>query len=236
MTNIETSNQSAISSIRDAWIRAGRIKWAFIVILVLVAAHFIPLAFTNSAQDSCSFGPVSNARYRGLLAEAKQRQATQWPPVVWRSEMSEELNRRFAELAPKPASVFEKIAVMHAVLRALGAEYNRTGPEVDDPYINATSRGGNVVFQYLLDLNRLGYFAPVWRDMSIYGFFVAAQPKAKTSLNPHGKLGSFNFIARFPNWLDGPVKDWKSKFGGYCPRVPSPEWAKEFEASEYLRR
>jgi hypothetical protein len=41
-----------------------------------IAAHVAPLLATHSEQDNCSFGAISNERYRALLAEAKRKCAT----------------------------------------------------------------------------------------------------------------------------------------------------------------
>jgi hypothetical protein len=74
-------------------------------------------------QDACSFGDVSNEEYRLLLARAG---LGNWRPFMWSDGgVTFQLNRKYRELLPSSPSTAMKIAVAHAVLRALGAEFRR---------------------------------------------------------------------------------------------------------------
>jgi hypothetical protein len=83
-------------------------------------------------QDSCSFGPVTNAEYRALLAEARRRQAigsSHWAPLHGRTRSvegpppgsPEQLAARMNELSDDTSSLYMRRAVMHAVMRGAGA-------------------------------------------------------------------------------------------------------------------
>src|SRR5262245_10286385 len=100
-----------------------RAKWIFAaIVLGLLGAHFGPLLVRHPTQDACSFGPLSNERYRELLAEARRR-TPRWRPLPWDDrEAGTLLNERFDDLSRGMTSVYERLAVMHAMLRALGAD------------------------------------------------------------------------------------------------------------------
>jgi hypothetical protein len=94
-----------------------------------------PLLDGHSKQDDCSFGEVSNARYRELLAKAEHLQRTKWKPLTFQTESEQQwtgnrpdprnvrLAERFRDMTEGMATVQERLAAMHAMMRAMGAIY-----------------------------------------------------------------------------------------------------------------
>lgn len=77
--------------------------------------------FTRPEQDACTFGLVSNARYRELLDEAKRRAQTTWPRLLGEPlEVGDRLRSRIEDLSKGITSPYERVAAMHAVMRASG--------------------------------------------------------------------------------------------------------------------
>ena len=85
----------------------------------------------NPQQDQCTFGTVTNERYRELLAEAKRRQArgdTYWLPLRGAPEQRADLIRyRIEDLTKDMTSLYERIAAAHAVMRAAGGHITNDG-------------------------------------------------------------------------------------------------------------
>lgn len=122
-------------------------KRAMIFLLTTLALYLgwrfgAPYFDTHPEQDACEFGPVSNARYRELLAEARKRSETVWPQLkgaqlkpadnlrhdtIWppsngaQLEQGDNLRIRIADLTAGTTSLEERIAGMHAVMRETGA-------------------------------------------------------------------------------------------------------------------
>jgi hypothetical protein len=101
-----------------------------IVVFLLVALTLYlgwrfgaPYFDTRHEQDACEFGPVSNATYRELLAEAKRRNATVWPPLREASaekEKAKMLSQRIDDLSSHAKTLYKKFAAVHAVMRERG--------------------------------------------------------------------------------------------------------------------
>jgi hypothetical protein len=194
---------------------------ALAVMVALVGIYFGPLLITHPAQDACTFGTVSNERYRQLLAEAKRRQATTWPALVWDNKKTMALlNKRVDDLSGGTTSVYERLAAMHAVVRALGGDYRQTEADVENPF-GSQNRSGLVGYDYHVDLNGVGFFAPIWRHMWVIGTLV---------FNAHGgsivqdrrrsQPGNIDFIVWYPSFFDSYITVERSKFGESCPRLP----------------
>lgn len=199
--------------------------------LALLVTHFALQIDWHWDQDACTFGPVSNARYRELLAEAKRKRRTQWPPLVRDDyKASVLLNARFDDLSRNLASVYERLAAMHAILRALGANYRRPASHSPDPY-EKLPWGGYFSFYYQVDINRLGFFAPILRRGELIGG-VYAPGRVAMKGNPTDptryERGAVSFTVHFPKLIDGPAYVPRLASGAICPPVPAPEQAKYF--------
>lgn len=87
-------------------------------------------------QDACSFGPVTNAEYRQMLARVKALQAEgkgHWAPLRGPTQTSphssppgpsgspQQLAARMNEFSDDISSLYMRRAVMHAVMRGAGA-------------------------------------------------------------------------------------------------------------------
>jgi hypothetical protein len=208
--------------------RKGRI--ALGVVVALIVANYAPLLNTHAEQDNCVFGPVSNAQYRAYLARAKTRLTFSF--YADQRALAFKLNDLFTELAATEPSIYSRLAIMHAMLRAIGAEYRNTnGNDVSegpsDPYAKALTRSWTVSFNYVLDVNRLWIFLPWPRESWILGLL--AGPLYSESRGPPypEKRGEVAFIAHGPNLIDNPI-DRLLKPDGLCPRVPSPDLADNF--------
>jgi hypothetical protein len=201
------------------------------VLLALVGTHVALMLDWHGEQDGCSFGPVSNARYRELLAEAKRKQATEWPGLVWHDRKAgDQLKQRFDDLSRGATSIYERIAAMHAVMRAVGADYRMTAFDSDDPYEAAFRAGGHVSFDYNIDANRLGFFAPVWRLAWLIGSLdVGRQDTSRPPPHPQSVIGDIGFIVHFPKWLENRLRIPQSRFGESCPRLPSARVAERLD-------
>jgi hypothetical protein len=146
-----------------------------IVIVAAVIANYAPLLNRHAEQDNCTFGPVSNADYRAHLARAKALLPIPTPSLLLDDNaFALKLDDLFDSLSRGETNVYSRLAIMHATLRAVGAEYRNTngnditgGPP--DPYVKAMRSSPSVSFNYALDVNRLWMFMPWPRDAWIIG-------------------------------------------------------------------
>jgi hypothetical protein len=216
-----------------------RTKWiiALAVILVLMGAYVAPLLHSSPEQDACSFGPVSNERYGELLAEAKRRQATNWPRLVWDDDKAANLlNDRFDDLSRGMTIVYDRLAAMHAIIRALGGDYRRTGYDDSDPYAAASRGSGIVPFEYNVDVNRLSFFAPLWRQSWVIGSIVVGDRDIPSSHRHRPRLGDISFLVRFPAKLDSYPVIPRSALGESCPRLPNEQLADRLNTNPTIVR
>jgi hypothetical protein len=188
-------------------------RWIVAAVAVgLVALHVGPLLFTHPEQDACSFGDVSNAQYGSLLSRAS---IGSWRPFVWNDDgVSAQLNAKYHELVPNSASAAEKIAAGHAVMRALGGSLQRFD-DLRSP--NPDAKVQRVfVYRYLIDINRLFYFAPVFRQ-------VEATFRVDNPLSPRQSAeaeGDPPIAAHLPNILEGFYHFQRNLGESSCPPVP----------------
>jgi hypothetical protein len=197
---------------------------------VLVAVYIVPILRVHPEQDVCVFGPVTNEQYRGYLAKAGQLTES-LRRLDWNSNaFSAELNGVFNKLSKGEASIYNRVAIMHATLRSLGAVYQSTGAYKDevDPYAKAIASSPQVAFDYLLDVNKLAMFSPLKRDAWIIG--VVAGPKYGT---PPGNLyprrrGELTFIVNLPSLLENSPELGE---GQNCPPVPALDISESFSFS-----
>jgi hypothetical protein len=214
--------------------RRRKTSIALAVMVALVAIYFGPLLITHPAQDACTFGTVSNERYRQLLAEAKRRQATTWPALVWDNKKTMDLlNQRVDDLSRGTTSVYERLAAMHAVVRALGGDYRRTQHDREDPF-GSQNHSGIVSYDYHVDSNGLGFFSPIWRQMWVIGYLVFDSNAARTIVQDRSRAGPGNidFVVSFPTLFDSYIIIPRSKYGESCPRLPDAALAERLSQPE----
>lgn len=219
------------------------------ILLLLFTAWFVwPWIYTYPQQDDCTFGPVSNARYRELLAEVKRRQEEVWPefkiaaltPKVDSMDRSElfrdELAARFKDMGGNTATIYEQIALLHAIMRGLkGHHYmNSIGDDwdVEAPF---ESRGPAVLVRYEIDGRRYGLSGMGW---FFHWVNVSFMYQMKDTPNEYwiekdrrrGKAGDFFIHVSIPSSPDNiflPL--WHSYVRSHCPAVPSEEWAEAWD-------
>jgi hypothetical protein len=204
------------------------------IFVAAIAANYAPLLYTHAEQDNCVFGPVSNADYRTYLALARARSGVISPSFFLDDHaVALKLDDLFENLSREKSDVYSRIAMMHATLRSLGAEYRNTnGNDTDegrtDPFLKATNKATTISFNYLLDVNRLWTFAPWPREAWIIGSL--AGPRYERPAGPlyPKKTGGIAFIFHGPT-LERPL-GFDVRLAGSCPPVPSGDMADNFSA------
>jgi hypothetical protein len=202
----------------------------FLALALLAAANYAFLLNMHSEQDNCSFGSVSNEQYRAYLAEAKHRQRTSWPRLSSDSqELTRQLNFRLSDLIGNERSLYRRLAIMHAVLRAAGAHYlNTNGTSDDNPYEAALRQLEPIIFNYEVDTNRLVWFQLYPRQVWILA--VLAHPTA-TRPEIIERDGALHFSAHALFFPDLPADADKilASVGGNCPPTPNANAASRYE-------
>lgn len=178
----------------------------------------------------CSFGPVSNGRYRELLAEAKRRQGSTWPPFHFEpnrgSAPSTVLEQRFAELTRGMVSVHERLAASHAILRAHGAIYLTSYPDAATP-IDKIDRGLVLGYVHNRSFNVFELYLP--RDRFYVRFW--AQRSGSMDVGEYRRdfaSNEFSFHYSRPNLFYDTGEQPGSEVNPWCPPVPSEQWAEKF--------
>jgi hypothetical protein len=181
------------------------------------------------AQDNCTFGPVSNGQYRAYLSEVQSRQRTKWPAFSRDGqEIGRQLNFRLSDMLGDENSLYVRIAVLHAIVRAIGAEYlNTNGRRDANPYRIAPRRDP-VTFNYQVDINRL-VFQPYPRQLWIVA--VLADPTI-TSQGVLEKYGELSVTANVVSIFDHPPDEYLISSGKSCPPLPTPEQAARYQTKQ----
>jgi hypothetical protein len=225
----DEASTSAPPSIWAIIKRSRFFRISALVVAVLVSIHVLLLVDWHWDQDNCSFGPVSNERYRQLLSEAKARQAKDWPPLVrdyYKASMAVE--NRMRDLSREMTSVYERIAAMHAIMRAMGANYLNAGFPEARPFERAAQigNGAGVAFEYRIDINRLGFFLPVLREVGMVARLSAGPSSSQGFPLPNSdSRGEFAFRVHFPSLLENTVIIPRDQT---CPLVPPLQLAPAF--------
>ena len=199
-----------------------------LLVVVATVLNYAPLLSMHSEQDECSFGPVSNERYRSYLLEAKNRQLTRWSAFSRDDQqIGRELRSRLSDMAGAGATVYERIAIMHAILRAIGAEYlNTNGRTESDPFESARTRRQDVQNNYRVDINRLVFFQPYPRMVWI----VATIPDPDLPRPEITKLyGDLSISAAMVSVFDHPPQETLTASGQSCPPSPLPYMADRYQ-------
>ncbi|WP_119308294.1 hypothetical protein [Cohaesibacter haloalkalitolerans] len=100
-----------------------------------------PYMYTESEQDTCSFGTVSNEKYREYLSEMKWRALWEWPPLseevdVYAGQIPRKgsLIYRLNSALQEAEGFYEQLAIAHAVMRASGMRLRERKPLVNGKY------------------------------------------------------------------------------------------------------
>jgi hypothetical protein len=203
------------------------------VVLAAIIANFAaPLFDLHSEQDNCAFGPVSNAEYRKYLASARA-QLTLTPSLHLDDEaFSAKLGSLFDQLSRSEASIYARLAIMHATLRAAGAEYRNTNGNYpdrgqSDPFVLATTGASGVAFSYLLDINRLWIFSPWPREAWVTGFLAGPRYGRQSGPMFPKNIGGISFVVNGPDLEMWPLGYRESRIGS-CPPIPTADVAHSF--------
>jgi hypothetical protein len=203
------------------------------IALAAVIANFLaPFFDAHSEQDNCTFGPISNADYSAYVASAKAHLVVRPSFYLDERGFAAKLNDLFERLSREEDSIYARLAIMHAILRAAGAEYRNTnGNHPDrgrsDPFLLATTGAPTVSFNYLLDVNRIWIFSPWPREAWVVG--VLAGPlyaQRPGPMYPKG-IGGMSFVVNAPDlkmWPHG----YEQRPNGSCPPVPDADSARRF--------
>ena len=201
-------------------------RWLpLVIILGLAAAYGAPFLITYHEQDECTFGPVSNRQYRDYVARATNSYSRHPTRFSWDDrQASALLNQLFEQLVDQNPSIYERVAAAHALLRALGAQYQNTSDmRFPDPYAAVTAnRGGFVIFEYLLDINRLGLFSPIQRQAWIKAELTGPGDFYRGPIP--SEAGDIRFVVDYPT-LERPHIN---RAPEQCPLVPNQALSESF--------
>jgi hypothetical protein len=181
--------------------------------------------FAHPEQDACQFGPVTNAEYRAMLSKARSIQRWTWLPQKTAERV---LLKQFLHVSDNSPSPYVKIAAMHAVFRALGADFRNTYAN-EETYARAAKGGGIIGFSYALPVPRIGVVslpANAWLIGALNG------PKhvniSGSSEEASYRKGGFSFTVHFPNPVDQ-IPNILGRGPDSCPPVPPNELKASFE-------
>jgi hypothetical protein len=200
-----------------------------IIGVIIVCVNYAPLLSTHSDQDECAFGPVSNEKYRAYLLEAQSRQQSKWLAFSRDDqEIGRQLNSRLSDMLSGEASLYERVAITHAILRAIGAEYlNTNGRKEPDPYDGANRRRQYVEFNYQVDINRLVFFHPYPRRLWIVANIPDPDLQRPETAKKYGDL---SITAALVSVFDHPPDEFLASSGQGCPPSPTAEIAERYQA------
>jgi hypothetical protein len=124
LANLQPLNvTSSIHSANRAREMNRKLRIGLIVIVAAFMANYAPLLNGHAEQDNCIFGPVSNDDYRTYLGRAKALLPFPTPSLLLDDKaFALKLDDLFDNLSRGETSVYSRLAIMHATLRAVGAE------------------------------------------------------------------------------------------------------------------
>jgi hypothetical protein len=203
-----------------------------IVFAGIIANFAAPLFDSHSEQDNCTFGPVSNADYRKYLANARAQLAVSPSFHLDDNVFASKLSNLFNELSRNEAGIYARLAIMHATLRAAGAEYRNTNGNYPDrgrsePFLLATTGAPAVTFNYLLDINRLWIFSPWPREAWVIGYLAGPLYARQSGPMFPRNTGGISFVVNGPDLEMRPLGYRESRTGS-CPPVPTADVAHIF--------
>jgi hypothetical protein len=195
---------------------------AAVVFVVPRLTTWLPftLPFDHTDQDRCTFGPVSNAEYREMLSKARSFQRWKWLG----SNPTRELFGEFLQVSDSSSSPYVKIAAIHAVMRAYGADFRNNGSFSFD---RVSAEGGIVQYNYALPVPRVGVFS-VWPGEAWFmGDLKGPVSSFDQKVSPQTRQGQVHFVVHLPNPFD-PIPDVLRRGSASCPSVPSEELQNSF--------
>jgi hypothetical protein len=110
-------------------------RWRFILVSAVAVAtltldagwtHY-RIPFPPTDQDECTFGPIGPDEFRALRSKMAEKLDPDWLAIARVPGAEEEFEQHMAALLPKEASNEEMVAHMHAMARALGAQFDSGG-------------------------------------------------------------------------------------------------------------
>lgn len=190
------------------------------ILAVAGGAYLWPTMRADLRQDDCAFGPVSNAQYIAMLAQAR---TAKWPPINWGDgeqdrAVSVQIQHRINDMLVNEKNFPAKVSAMHATMRSMGGVYratllipNKGSMEFFD---NQTlNEAAQIKYGYYLDADR---YLPVsltrsrWIAIYVTYHIVSSSGKA---------AGTFDVHAYMPRLIDS-LHIQTSPKGEPCPIVP----------------
>lgn len=177
-------------------------------------------------QDDCSFGTVSNARYRELLAHARKLEGRLGDPFLANIPGlggGSGLQHRFDMLSSEMTSVEERIAAMHALMRAAGTQFYWLYPDEQSPFGTPQPPDRNrVAFGYSRFVPRGLLYLCLIGCFQLGGANFQITPTGLPLYRPN----SFRFTQGY-SWTFKHAA-WprpRSRAHPTCPPVPLPGWS-----------
>lgn len=193
--------------------------------------HFWLLLPPLPSQDACSFGTAGDGTYAAHVARAEALAEEDRAELVRRFQAFDEagvaslLWSQFDRVAAQAVSLPERVAALHAVMRANGAEYRRPYPDTADPFTTATTDGlGSVQFWYRININRFGVFEPLQPFSLLRADLMLVDAPAEHAGDMARPAGEFDFAAILMSQEDSGLPQPPSDIDPYCPPVPAPDF------------
>lgn len=203
---------------------------------LLLAAYgvwrfIMPAMNLHPDQDECSFGPVSNAQYRAILNRARQKTREDWPTLFWvpvrrrsaangrivraEDEQADRLKKRIADINKNASTLPERIAGIHAVMRATGANFYNLPSNRFNAWSNYQLRiendsaddkklwGYAPQFKYVIDSNRFGVLSLTERysQIQIYYQYSGMRSSAPSYITSVPKGDEFYVVVKYGSLL-----------------------------------
>jgi hypothetical protein len=139
-----------------------------------------------------------NEEYRAMLSKARSIQRWTWLG----SKPNEQLLQQFLEVSGRTSSPYVKIAAMHAVFRALGADFRNNGRFSDGMFERVSAKGGTIQYNYALPVPRVGALYGWPGDAWLIGG-LNGPPSPTDVFRPERRQGEVYFVV----WYAAPIID-----------------------------
>lgn len=224
--------------------------------LAFYSLHLVwPFIYTEPEQDACSFGTVSNEKYREYLAEMNRRTREDWPIIrIWPSlgqsnvdpryiKLKKGLAQRFDDAMKDVTSFYDRLAIAHAIMRASGMKFRSMRPYKlvkQDDYENGISYS-SIGYSYSFSDFNLNFFnTNFFQDNYFASFSFLLRNEANSSRPEKTKSGMLAVNGHYtgPKLIYMPRNQAYFTFfptfpvyregGPPCPTVPSKAWVKAY--------